>query len=69
MDERILLQERLEAIGLPKDQAMVIALDAGMGVVTKEYLQEIIPEKELQESVMTAVFEFYSGKLMEDYNK
>ena len=41
-DPRIKFVEKLEELGVNPEDAFIIALDAGIGVVDKEYLEDVL---------------------------
>jgi hypothetical protein len=67
-DPRIILEEELIAVGILSNQASAIALDAGSPqvIVNKEYLDELVFDKVINQKALILVTKFYMGELSEE---
>lgn len=65
-DPREILAEKLIEDGIDKSEAYIIALDAGSGHVSKQYVNDLNMEQAQKELVRKHVTSFYWGDMEEE---
>jgi len=65
MDERVILSNKLQSLGISKEKSVLIALDAGSSqiVVNRKYLLDINIPMKLLEPTLKEIIQFYMGEL------
>ena len=63
-DARVVLMNKLISLGVKKDKALLIAIEAGASqiLVNGKYIEELGINKNLKSSVLETICDFYLGK-------